>query len=288
MLISLIKGSTMRLSMFTMLWRQGELKAWLRSNSLIVSKLTFGSDVMSAYSSSEKKLLQICTALKLEMWSKAVQKLRSHRLLGPRKRKTIGDHQDVQKNLNRGNVAKRFLRSFKLISCTAADYKFLFRTSKCFSKIEITVWIPRSKSQCSVKDWNHCSAFEIWTRCQESWKSSSKLHTTCSNRTKRVTCYAAKDTFTNLWNHLKNSEKIIPSWQCKLNGIGWVYSIIKQVQLTVLEEVVKSFEVFGGALKGIDGMLKTSKSLDPSVILKWLSLCSRMWVWFDIVSREVK
>ena len=221
------------------------------------------------------------------MWSKAVQKLRSHRLLGPRKRKTIGDHQDVQKSLNRGNVAKRFLRSFKLISCTAADYKFLFRTSKCFSKIEITVWIPRSKSQCSVKDWNHCSAFEIWTRCQESWKSSSKLHTTCSNRTKRVTCYAAKDTFTNLWNHLKNSEKIIPSWQCKLNGTGWVYSIIKQVQLTVLEEVVKSFEVFAGALKGI-GMLKTSKSLDPSVILRWLSLCSRTWVWFDIVSREVK
>ena len=83
------------------------------------------------------------------MWSKAVQKLRSHRLLGPRKRKTIGDHQDVQKNLNRGNVAKRFLRSFKLISCTAADYKFLFRTSKCFSKIEITV--PRSKSERAVR-----------------------------------------------------------------------------------------------------------------------------------------
>ena len=47
----------MRLSMFTMLWQQGELKAWLRSNSLIASKLTFGSDVMSAYSSSEKKTL---------------------------------------------------------------------------------------------------------------------------------------------------------------------------------------------------------------------------------------
>ena len=55
----------MRLSMFTMLWQQGELKAWLRSNSLIVSKLTFGSDVMSAYSSSEKNS---CKFARLSNW----------------------------------------------------------------------------------------------------------------------------------------------------------------------------------------------------------------------------
>ena len=184
------------------------------------------------------------------MWSKAVQKLRSHRLLGPRKRKTIGDHQDVQKSLNRGNVAKRFLRSFKLISCTAADYKFLFRTSKCFSKIEITVWIPRSKSKCSVKDWNHCSAFEIWTRCQESWKSSSKLHTTCSNRTKRVTCYAAKDTFTNLWNHLKNSEKIIPSWQ-------WMQA--EWHRMSLQHHKASSAYCFGGGCKEFWGVRRSAQ-----------------------------
>ena len=101
----------MRLSMFTMLWQQGELKAWLRSNSLIVSKLTFGSDVMSAYSSSEKKTLANLHGSQIGNVIKSGSKLRSHRLLGPRKRKTIGDHQDVQKSLNRGNVAKRFLRA---------------------------------------------------------------------------------------------------------------------------------------------------------------------------------
>ena len=144
----------MRLSMFTMLWQQGELKAWLQSNALIVSKLTCGSDVMSAYSSSEKKKTlanlhgsQIGNVIKSGSktsisqiaWTQETQDNR--RSLGCSKKK-----------LNRGNVAKRFLRGFKLISCTAADYKFLFRTSKCFCKIEITVWIRRSKSQRSVKD----------------------------------------------------------------------------------------------------------------------------------------
>ena len=63
----------------------------------------------------------------------------------------------------------------ELISCTAANDKFLFCTSKCSRKNwNHTVCFPRSKSQRAVKVCNHCSAFEIWTLCQESWKSSSK------------------------------------------------------------------------------------------------------------------
>ena len=40
-------------------WQQRELKAWLQSKSLIVSKLTFGSGVMLAYSSSKKTLANL-------------------------------------------------------------------------------------------------------------------------------------------------------------------------------------------------------------------------------------
>ena len=86
----------MRLSMFTMLWQQRELKAWLQSNSFIVPKLTFGSDVMSAYSSLEKHLAN----------SHGYQIGNVVTKSGPKNfdltdsLNSIGDHQDVHKVSN--------------------------------------------------------------------------------------------------------------------------------------------------------------------------------------------
>ena len=106
------------------------------SNSWIVSKLTFSSDVMSAYSSSEKTLASLHGSANEEMlWPEAV----------PKKNFDLTDCLDpgngrqyeiirMFKNHNCGNVAKTMSEGFKLKSCTAADHKFLFCTSKCFRK----------------------------------------------------------------------------------------------------------------------------------------------------------
>ena len=155
---------------------------------------------MSAYSSSEK-FLQICRALTLEMlWPKAVLKTSISQIAW------IQETQDNRRSFKKSQTWKRpktISGGFKLISCTAADYKFLIRTSTCFCKIEIAVCFPRSKSRRAVKVWNRCSAFEIWTRCQESWKSSSKRADDLLKSHKTCHMLRSKRRLTNLWNHLK-------------------------------------------------------------------------------------
>ena len=77
---------------------------------------------------------------------------------------------------------KRISGGFKLISCTAAGDKFLFPRLNVPARIEITVCFPRLKSQRAVR--------EVGNQAQN-------VQATCLSCTKRVTCYAAKDCFTN-------------------------------------------------------------------------------------------
>ena len=102
----------------------------------------------------KKNFLQNCTAFRLEiLWPKAVQKTICliSQIAWIQEMQDNGRSSGCSKKAQTWKCRKRMSGGFKLISCTAADDKFLFRTSKC-----------------SRKNWNHCvfSAFEISTRCQ--------------------------------------------------------------------------------------------------------------------------
>ena len=116
---------------------------------------------MSAYSSSEK-FLQICTALQVEKCCDQKRFQKNFDLTDCLDPGNARQYEIIRmfKNHNCGNVAKTMSGGFKLKSCTAADHKFLFRTSKCFRKLktQIIVGFLDSKSRSTVKVGKHCSA----------------------------------------------------------------------------------------------------------------------------------
>ena len=115
----------------------------------------------------------------------------------------------MSKQVSNVETSQKHVWRLKLISCTAADDRFLFFARlNVPAKIKITVCFPRTKSQRAVKVWNRCAAFKIWTRCQESWKSSSKsagnllkLHKTCHMLCSKRPFHKSLISFQNIERH---------------------------------------------------------------------------------------